>query len=271
MNSKVTNGAAGSVPQYLEVGGRRLEYVRLPGTDPAAPELVFLHEGLGCLALWRDFPQRLVVATGHGALVYSRYGYGSSAVLERARETDFMHEEALEALPALLDQLGIERPVLFGHSDGGSIALIHAARARRAVAALVVLAPHVMVEEFTLAAIRQAREAFATTDLPQRLGRYHQDAVATFRGWNDIWLHPQFAAWSIEEMLAEISVPVLAIQGHGDEYGTMAQIERIAELAPEVRLAMLEDCGHSPQRDQPQAVIEATSAFLRGISRAGTS
>ena len=245
--------------------GRRIEFARVAGLDASLPTLVFLHEGLGSLALWRDFPQRLAAATSHPALVYSRYGYGYSTPLREPRGVDFMHEEALVALPELLDALAIERPVLFGHSDGASIALIHAARARRPVTALVVMAPHIRVEPFNLESIRQVRETFHTTDLRERLGRYHLDVEATFRGWNDIWLHPEFVHWDIAGMLPDIAVPVLAIQGEQDPYGTMEQIDGIARLAPRVQLLKLASCRHSPHRDQPEAVLTATVTFLREV------
>jgi pimeloyl-ACP methyl ester carboxylesterase len=248
---------------FIDVLRHRLEYTRIPGADPAAPCLVFLHEGLGSLGLWRDFPAQLVAATGHGALVYSRLGYGQSAPITGKRRVDFMHEEALVTLPALLDQLGVERPILVGHSDGASIALIHAGGAHRALTRLVVMAPHVLVEEISIRSIEAAKVAYETTDLRARLARHHADPDSAFRGWNDVWLDPAFLAWNIEEYLPTIEAPILAIQGEDDEYGTMDQLDRIAAGAPAVEQLRLADCRHSPHRDQPEAVLAAVAAFVR--------
>jgi pimeloyl-ACP methyl ester carboxylesterase len=212
--------------------------------------------------MWRDFPQKAAAATGCAAVVYSRYGYGQSDVLREARAVDYMHVEALQVLPQLLRTLDISDPVLVGHSDGGSIALIHAA-ANTATRGLVVMAPHVFVEDISVKSIAEAKTAFENTDLPQKLGRYHADAAKTFRGWNDIWLHPDFRSWNIEEVLPRVHCPVLAIQGFDDEYGTMAQLEAIAkQTGGPIELLRLADCRHSPHRDQPAVVIEAISRFI---------
>ncbi|MGE5467166.1 MAG: alpha/beta fold hydrolase [Ignavibacteria bacterium] len=248
--------------RFAVADGHRLEYELIEG-DPASAPLVFLHEGLGSIAMWRDFPQRVAAATGRRALVYSRYGYGRSDRLLARRQPDYMHAEALAALPALLDSLALERPILIGHSDGASIALIHAGGAQRAVAGVVAMAPHVMVEELALAGIRATVAAYETTALNERLARYHDDADSAFRGWSDIWLSAAFRAWNIEEYLPRIAVPVLAIQGYGDEYGTMDQLDRIVAAAPDVETLRLADCGHAPHRDQPDAVIAAVAAFVR--------
>ena len=250
---------------YLEVQGHRLEYAQLPGASPAAPTLVFLHEGLGSVTLWRDFPARLAAATGHGALVYSRSGYGQSDPITESRPVDFMHEEALRALPELLDKLGIERPILIGHSDGASIALIHAGGAGRAITGVVAMAPHVLVEDISIRSIEAARRAYETTDLRDRLARHHANPDSAFRGWNDVWLAPAFRAWNIEEYLPSIGAPILAIQGEDDEYGTMDQLDRIARGAPEVEQLRLADCRHSPHKDRPEAVIAAISAFTKHL------
>ncbi|HMH19657.1 MAG TPA: alpha/beta hydrolase [Burkholderiales bacterium] len=245
---------------FVSVLGHKLEVLRIAGAD--APTLVFLHEGLGSVAMWRDFPQKAAAATGCAAVVYSRYGYGQSDVLREARAVDYMHVEALQALPQLLQALDISDPVLVGHSDGGSIALIHAA-ANAATRGLVVMAPHVFVEDISVKSIGEAKTAFENTDLPQKLGRYHADAAKTFRGWNDIWLHPDFRSWNIEEVLPRVHCPVLAIQGFDDEYGTMAQLEAIAkQTGGPIELLRLADCRHSPHRDQPAVVIEAMSRFI---------
>lgn len=251
--------------RFITVQGHRLEYQRLPSANPrtGAPVMVFLHEGLGSIAMWRDFPQQVADATGCEALVYSRYGYGGSDPLRQPRTARYLHEEALHALPELLDKLDIQRPFLLGHSDGGSISLIHAGGAGRSVAGIVVMAPHVLNEQISIAGIRAAKVAWETTSLRERLGRFHADVDSAFLGWNDIWLHPDFLAWNIEEYLPTIRCPVLAIQGVGDEYGTMDQIDRIARGAPDVRLLKLDPCGHSPHKDQAAAVISAVTEFTR--------
>ena len=241
--------------------GHRIEYV-WTGAGRAHPALVLLHEGLGSVSMWRDFPSMLSEATGRAVLAYSRLGYGRSDPLLTPRATTFMHDEALVALPALLDALAVRTPILVGHSDGGSIALIHAAASGREVAGIVALAPHVKVEECSLRAIRAARNAYAVPGLRERLARHHDDVDSAFRGWNDVWLAPEFRSWNIEALLPAISCPILAIQGEQDEYGTMDQIDAIARAAPDVRLLKLADCGHSPHRDRQQAVLEAVAEFV---------
>lgn len=252
---------------FLTAAGRRLEYEWIEGVDPDKPALVFLHEGLGSIRQWRDFPRRVAQATGCAALVYSRYGYGHSDVLaEPRRSVRFMHEEALEALPEVLAEAGIRAPILVGHSDGASIALIHAG-AGHPVRGLALMAPHVFVEEVCIRSIAQARRDFETTDLPQRLGKYHRDPRRSFYLWNDVWLDPEFLDWNIEEYLPGISCPVLAIQGRDDQYGTMAQLRAIAlEVKGPCELVELERCGHSPFRDQPEATLAAISRFAAGLA-----
>lgn len=253
--------------KFIEVGGYRIEYVRLASAHPraGAPAIVFLHEGLGSLSMWRDFPQRVADATGCEAIVYSRLGYGRSDPITAKRNVRYMHDEALHALPALLDALEVDAPILFGHSDGASIALIHAGGTRRDVTALILLAPHVMVEDLSVASIAQAKVAYETTDLRGRLAKHHANADSAFRGWNDIWLDPAFRAWNIEEYLPGIRCPILAIQGEDDEYGTMAQVERIARQARDVELLKLPDCRHSPHKDQPEAVLAAVGDFVARV------
>jgi len=247
---------------FVTVQGHKLEVLRIAGAGAGASTLVFLHEGLGSVAMWRDFPDKAASATGCAAVVYSRYGHGQSEVLRGPRAVDYMHVEALEVLPELLERLGIEDPILVGHSDGASIALIHAA-ASDGVKGLVVMAPHVFVEDLSVRSIAEAKTAFEGTDLAQKLGRYHADAAKTFRGWNDIWLHPDFRSWNIEEVLPRIVCPVLAIQGFDDEYGTMAQLEAIArQTGGPIELSRLADCRHSPHRDQPAVVLEAMLRFI---------
>ncbi|MEW6707542.1 MAG: alpha/beta hydrolase [Pseudomonadota bacterium] len=229
------------------------------------PVIVFLHEGLGSVSMWKDFPQRLCKAAGRRGLVYSREGYGRSTPRPAHEHwaPDFMHRQAFDALPALLQALDLPAPyVLFGHSDGGSIALIHAATYPLRVAGVVALAPHIMVEEQSVTSIAQTREAWFRTDLRQRLARHHADVDSAFWGWNDAWLQPTFRDWSIEALLPSIRCPVLAIQGEDDEYGSMAQIDGIAERVPQAELLKLAHCGHSPHKDQPGAVIETTCRFL---------
>ena len=252
---------------FLTAAGHRLEYEWIESTDADKPALVFLHEGLGSIRQWRDFPLRVSKATGCPALVYSRYGYGHSDVLEEPRRSvRFMHEEALESLPAVLTETGIRAPILIGHSDGASIALIHAG-AGHPVRGLALMAPHVFVEEICVRSIEQARRDFETTDLPRRLGKYHRDPWRSFYLWNDVWLDPEFLDWNIEDSLPGISCPVLAIQGRDDQYGTMAQLRAIAlKVKGPCEVVELEDCGHSAFRDQPEATLEAVSRFVAGIA-----
>jgi len=251
---------------YVRAGGHRLELKRIdPGVHANEPPgtLIFLHEGLGSAALWKDFPERVAQRTGCPAVVYSRYGYGKSDRLERAHSVDYMHREALDTLPELLSQLAIEDPILIGHSDGASIALIYAGAQRGPLRGLVAMAPHVFVEDVTAASIAQAKVAFETTDLPQRLGRYHDDPVSTFYGWNDIWLHPEFRAWNIEACLAKIAVPILLIQGEDDQYGTRAQVDAIArQVSGPVEVLMLDQCRHSPHGDRAEATAEAIAVCV---------
>jgi pimeloyl-ACP methyl ester carboxylesterase len=249
------------------IDGRRLEYVRLRSAHQreGAPAIVMLHEGLGSVAMWRDFPQRVADATGCETVVYSRHGYGRSDPHIEPRRVNYMHHEALTVLPAFLDALALTAPILLGHSDGGSIALIHAGGAHRALTGLIAMAPHVMVEDLSVASIAEAKVAWETTDLPVRLAKHHRHVESVFRGWNDIWLHPDFRAWNIEEYLPNIACPVLALQGEDDQYGTMAQIERIAAQAPDVELVKLADCRHSPHKDQPEAVLAELAAFVSRV------
>jgi pimeloyl-ACP methyl ester carboxylesterase len=227
------------------------------------PTVVFLHEGLGSLALWKDFPRQFCDANGLRGLVFSRYGYGRSTPKPPGERwpVDFMHQQAFEVLPAVRDKLGIARPWLFGHSDGGSIALLHASRFD--VAGVVSVAAHVFTEDFGIAAIAATRTAYETTDLRARLARYHADVDSAFRGWNDIWLDPAFRAWDIEAEIGTLTCPLLVIQGEDDEYGTMAQVEAIARRVPHARVLTLPHCGHSPHRDQPERLIAEAGAFIR--------
>ncbi len=253
------------ISTQLEVDGHRLECLEYPARQPSRPPLVLLHEGLGSVSLWRDFPAQLAAATGCYTLVYSRLGYGQSDLLEGLRQPDYMHREALEVLPQVLAARGIAKPVLVGHSDGGSIALIHAGAGRWPVAGVVTLAAHVFVEDLTIASIAAAKLAYTSTDLPQKLGRHHRDVDKTFWGWNHIWLDPRFRAWNIESYLAGINCPLLAIQGEQDEYGTKRQVEAINAQVQGSRQLMLADCRHSPHRDQPQACLAAIVEFVASL------
>lgn len=246
----------------------RIEHRWLRAERRARPLMVFLHEGLGSVSMWRDFPDRLCDALDLRGLVYSRPGYGRSTPRAAAEAwgPDFMHRQAFEVLPSLLRALDIDtridRPWLFGHSDGGSIALLHAARFPAAVAGAIVLAPHILVEAISVASIARAREAYRRTDLRQRLARHHDDPDSAFHGWNDVWLLPAFRHWSIESEIASITCPLLAIQGLDDEYGTLEQIRGIARRVPQTRLLELPGCGHSPHRDRPDDVIAAARQLL---------
>lgn len=250
----------------LVAAGHQLEYVLLQPPDEGAdePPLVFLHEGLGSVALWKGFPAAVVAATGCRALVYSRYGYGKSDKLAAPRGADYMHREALEVLPEILDKLAIRNPVLIGHSDGASIALVHAGARKWPVRGVVAMAPHVFVEDLSVASIAQARDSFRNTDLRERLARYHDDVDSAFWGWNDIWLHPDFRHWNIEKYLSGVACPVLLIQGEDDQYGTAAQVEAIArQVSGPAEILMLPDCAHSPHLgDRKDAAISAIARFV---------
>lgn len=251
---------------FVKVAGHSLHYEWFGAVAEKRPALVFLHEGLGSVKQWRDFPERVAQATGCPALVYDRYGYGQSEVLaEPRRSVRFMHDEALTALPQFLTAVGIENPILIGHSDGASIALVHAG-AGHAVRGLALMAPHVFVEPICTRSIRAATKTFESTDLPSRLARYHIDSRRTFYGWADVWLDPAFERWNIEAYLPAIEAPVLAVQGHDDEYGTMAQLDAIARrVKGSCELLKLDRCGHSPFRDQPDAVLQAIRGFVQKL------
>jgi pimeloyl-ACP methyl ester carboxylesterase len=251
---------------HLWVGNKQLEYTWF-GPDPAeSPTLVFLHEGLGCVAMWRDFPQRVAAQTGCGALVYSRAGYGESDPAALPREVRFMHEEALTVLPRVLEAMAIRETVLVGHSDGGSIALIYAGGTRDSrVRGVILEAPHVFVEEVGIESIRAIAGEYRGGQLRQRLERYHGTNVDdTFWGWNRVWLDPAFRSWNIEEYLPQIRASLLVIQGEDDQYGTMSQIDAIKNgCRVPMRTVVLPDCGHSPHVDQPERTLEAITSFLR--------
>jgi pimeloyl-ACP methyl ester carboxylesterase len=252
---------------HVRAAGRSLAYEWVRRRNRRRATLVFLHEGLGSIRQWRGFPDRVAAATGCAALVYDRYGYGQSEVLREPRRTaQFMHEEALVSLPKMLEKLGIDDPLLVGHSDGASIALIYAGAGRRS-RGVVTMAPHVFIEPKCLHAIAQARERFEQTDLATRLARRHRDARRTFYGWADVWLDPAFTAWDIRaDYLPGIRVPVLAIQGYEDEYATMQQLDEIGKRARAfTRLVRLAGCGHAPFRDQPGRTLLEVSRFIQQV------
>jgi len=264
-----------NVPQnYREVvvDGKRLETLLL-SLSANAPTIVMLHEGLGSVAMWKDFPAQLAQATGCRVLVYSRYGHGKSQRLTEKRSIDFMHHEAQVVLPELLRQFEIEQPILLGHSDGASIAIIFAGSGSSSAAsihphqprALILEAPHVFVEDFGLRSIANIRTLFESTDLPKKLARYHDHPEEVFRGWNNIWLDPKFRQWNIEKYLAPITCPVLVIQGENDKYGTQAQIQSIQRQIPATQALILPDCGHNPHSDHPSQTLETIAKFISAL------
>jgi pimeloyl-ACP methyl ester carboxylesterase len=247
------------VMPFIDLSSGAIEYERFAGARNR-PTILMLHEGLGSVAMWRDFPAKLAAATSHPVLVYSRFGYGKSDPVTLPRTPNYMHDEAWQVLPELREQFKLDRVILLGHSDGASIALLHAAR--HAVDGVVVMAPHVKVENVSIASIELARTAWQSSDLPARLGKYHDDAGHAFKGWNDIWLAPAFRSWNIEAEVSRIKVPMLAMQGEDDEYGTLYQIEEIQRRVPGTRLLKLPGVKHSPHKDAPDLVLSAITSFL---------
>jgi len=248
----------------IRIRDQNIEYEWIGSKTGEAPTIVFLHEGLGCVAMWRDFPMRVAEHSGCSALVYSRAGYGNSDPISLPRPVSFMHEEALRVLPNVLETFEIHEPLLFGHSDGGSIALIHAGSGKTKLRGLILEAPHVFVEQLSIESIIKAKDAYQNGSLKTTLERYHGTNVeCAFRGWNDVWLSPEFRSWNIEEFLPNINAPVLVIQGENDQYGTMKQVEAIANgCAGVVETLVLADCGHSPHRDRPDEVLQRTVTFI---------
>ena len=250
---------------FFNIDGINLEFELLTPFADSDTTLVFLHEGLGCLAMWRDFPRRVAAASGCRALIYSRAGYGGSAPCPLPRPLNFMHEEGLTVLPQILDAAGIPRAILVGHSDGASIALINAGGAAEPrLAGLILMAPHVFIEELTIRSIRAAASAYQATDLRARLARYHGDRVdSTFHGWTDAWLDDGFKTWNLEAFLPAITVPVLLIQGEDDNYGTIRQLDRIQVQLPHAAdQLLLPGCGHAPFRERPEETLQAMVGFL---------
>lgn len=253
---------------FLDIDGARLEYRHATPAKTTGTTLVFLHEGLGCLAMWKDFPDRVMAATDCPAFIYSRTGYGASSPCLRPRATSFMHAEGLSVLPKVLDAAGIDRAILVGHSDGASIALIHAGGKRDPrVRGLILMAPHVFVESLTVDSIRALRAAYQDSDLRKRLTRYHGDQVdATFTGWTNVWLDPGFLEWNIEKYLPQVAVPVLLIQGEQDNYGTVRQLDAIqAQVPGGSKRVLLQECGHAPFRDCPEETVHAIAAFTNNL------
>jgi pimeloyl-ACP methyl ester carboxylesterase len=249
---------------FLTIGSQRLEYRMIGPRPDAAPVIVMLHEGLGCVGLWNDFPDKLQKATGAGVFVYSRAGYGQSSPVALPRPLSYMHDEARATLPALLEQIGFERGLLLGHSDGASIAAIYAGSHQdHRVGGLVLIAPHFLTEDVGIAAIEEARKAYETGDLRERLSRWHANVDSAFKGWNGAWLDPGFRQWDITEQLAYIRVPILIVQGEDDQYGTVKQIEVAQqECYCPVDVALLKGAKHSPQREAPEATLQAISDFV---------
>ena len=257
---------------HVIVDGVRLEVRVVPG-DPARPWLVLLHEGLGSVSFWRDFPEKLAQRTGARVLAYSRQGYGQSDPLPPQagsgprRLASFMHDEALIVLPGLLRRLAIERPVLVGHSDGASIALIHAARQPNACTGVVLMAPHVLVEEVSIASIARIRDSYAKGELRDRLARHHAHVDDAFLGWADIWLDASFRDWSLAAEIARLVCPSLLVQGDADEYGSMIHVEAVAAGAAGLATTLLlPGCGHAPHREREAEVLEAIAHFCAGLA-----
>jgi pimeloyl-ACP methyl ester carboxylesterase len=254
---------------FLSLGSQRLEYRMIGPRPDAAPTLVLLHEGLGCVGLWGDFPDKLQKATGCGVFVYSRAGYGQSSQVELPRPLNYMHDEARETLPKLLDEIGFQRGLLIGHSDGASIAAIYAGSHQdHRVCGLTLIAPHFFTEDSGIASIVEAKNAYETGDLRARLARWHADVDNAFKGWNGAWLDPGFRQWDITEFLAYIRVPILIVQGEDDQYGTVKQIEMAEqECYCPVEVALLPRVKHSPQREAPEATLTAVADFASRVLR----
>lgn len=253
----------------LDVNGVALEYACYGPSPDAAPTIVMLHEGLGCTALWRDFPRRVAEATGFGVFVYSRQGYGQSDPVSLPRPLDFMTREAVDVLPHVLDAIGFREGVLFGHSDGATIAAIYGGSVSdMRVRGLILMAPHFFTEEGGLAEIAKTAASFEASDLPQKMAKYHADVQAAFHGWADTWLAAGFKAWNVAEVIDYLRIPVLAIQGREDQYGTLAQIAEIESRAySPVDTAILDNCRHAPHLEQPDATLAAVTEFTSRLRR----
>lgn len=253
----------------LTAGGKSLEYACFGPRPGQAPTIVLLHEGLGSLALWRDFPRRVAEATGCGVFAFSRAGYGQSDLADLPRPLDYMNREAVDVLPEVLDRIGFQEGVLLGHSDGATIAAIYAGSVEDfRVRGLILMAPHFFTEDMGLAEIAKAREAYESSDLKERMAKYHRDPDNTFRGWNDSWLNPGFKTWNVADAIDYLRVPVLAIQGREDQYGTLRQIEEVeARSYAPVDVEIVEDCRHAPHLDQPETTLAAIAEFVARLRR----
>jgi len=248
---------------FVALESGRLEVLDIAG-DAGLPALVLLHEGLGSVRLWRGFPSALADATGARVVAFSRFGHGASDRPPQPRTPRFMHEEALEVLPALLTAMDLPEPILVGHSDGASIALIHASR--HPVRAVVAMAPHVFVEEMCLVEIRAAKRTYEAEGLRERMARHHDDPDTAFYGWNDVWLHPDFPRWDIRDVLPEIACPMLLIQGMQDQYGTLAQLDAVEASAAGPVERLHPDCHHAPHLEAPEETLAAITAFVRSLT-----
>ena len=254
---------------FLSIGDASLEYKWLAPEVADAPTIVMLHEGLGSVGLWGDFPEKIQAATGAGVFLYSRAGYGQSSPAVLPRPLDYMQREALDVLPKLLDAIGFRRGLLLGHSDGASIAAIYAgSRQDHRLQGVALIAPHFIVEDISVASIAAIKTSFETTDLKPKLARWHKDVDNAFYGWNGAWLDPKFRDWDISEYLAYIRVPIMILQGENDQYGTLRQVEIAQEecYCP-VDIKVISDAGHSPHREAPGATLDAIEQFAKAALR----
>ena len=253
---------------WIEVCGYKLEIRRIKAKKIGNPTLVFLHEGLGCVSMWKDFPDRLAKETGLAALIYSRRGYGGSDKFSLPRQLDYMHEEGIDVLPALLRTEQVNRAILIGHSDGGSISLIYAgSKFASKLDALIMIAPHVFVEKISVESIKKIQKDFKLGDLRERLARYHMDNLdSVFWGWSNIWVSPSFRKWNIEEYLPQINVPTIVIQGDKDQFGSLSQVNSIIEKTKlEVKYKIIKNCGHSPHLENSGEVLGVLSDFIKKL------
>jgi pimeloyl-ACP methyl ester carboxylesterase len=255
---------------FLAVGGGQIEYRFLGPQPDSAPTIVMLHEGLGCVGLWNDFPAKLQQATGCGVFVYSRFGYGQSSPCDLPRPLDYMDHEANVVLPAVLDTIGFKRGLLLGHSDGASIAAIYAGSHQdHRIEGIVLIAPHFFTEDVSIASIAEAKTAYETTDLRAKLAKWHANVDCAFRGWNDAWLDPGFRTWDITQRLAYIRVPILIVQGEDDQYGTVKQLEVAQqECYCPVETALIKGAKHTPQREQPDVTLKTIGDFVTHVLEA---
>lgn len=252
----------------FDVGGISLEAACFGPPPTEAPTIVLLHEGLGSTALWRDFPQKVSDDTGLGVFAYSRHGYGGSSPISLPRPIQYMNDEATKSLPLILDQVGIKEVILLGHSDGASIAAIYAGEFNDArLKAVILMAPHFFAEEISVTSIRDAKTSYLSGGLREKLAKYHQDVEGAFLGWNDTWLRPDFMKWNIEPQLSQITVPVLAIQGREDQYGTLKQMKALEQaVSSNLSIQILDDCGHSPHLEKPEKTRQLIVEFLFGLT-----